>query len=346
MRTFYIWEPDPNGHRMVYANLILERALELGASAKIIMPSQSVSNPQVKMHVGRQDLIANCADLRHARQISAHEDARLIIPSGDHNLTQLARPRAGERVTVLVMDDPAWYPPAPRKRAKAALIRVLRTRRQIRVLRLSPNAPIRALPSDRAPDPVLITNYRGYASDASELRAHLQMSPDIRWIGVVGGLSINKNPLLVAMAAASASEKNGNVGLALLGPVPPESRDLLKEIKELAVRAGLPLVLDNRRLSNDEMNTAVAAVDAVVCAYSTSAPNSTTAKAFYLGTRVVGAGPEAFLRNGCRFWTSTAAGMSAHAVQMALEEALGMPTPEPQNAPDPREFADRLLGFA
>jgi len=172
------------------------------------------------------------------------------------------------------------------------------------------------------------------------------MSPGCTWLGVVGGISGHKNPSLVIRTAALLAESGLSVGIALFGPIAPRIVSSVLAELDSAERSGVCISLHNRRFTNEELGAAIASLDVLVCAYDTDAPNSTSAKAYHLGTKVVGAGSPTFLTNGQKFWTSTTVELTVEGVGNAVREAISAPSRVAQTPPPPTEFADRMLGIA
>lgn len=342
-----IWEPDVSGHRLVYCAALLRRASELAIDARLLLPASASHDPQIGMHLAEfGDRTRDCHSLSAALNIAVQRKAPLIVPSGDDKLLYFLRHRIRVPITILIMNDPAWRPNrlSPKHVTKDIVLRTLASRSKVRLLHLCSNAPLSSVAATSVPDPVFVHSPPHVIEEgASALREEARMDDAVVWVGLVGGILAYKHPLEVAYAVR---QLGGNVGFAALGPQPANiQRILSKALGELR-ESGVPVAVVNRRLSNEEVNCAVASLDVLVCAYDTHAPNSTAAKSHYLGTRVVGAGSRSFVNNGRRFWTTTAPCISAESLADAISVALSHEAPALSAPPTWTEFADRMIGIA
>ncbi len=102
--------------------------------------------------------------------------------------------------------------------------------------------------------------------------------------------------------------------------------------------------MDDRLLTNDEINVVVAAADTVIMAYSTHSPNSTLGKAYVLGTSIVAAGSRSihrFVRNvGFDLVSPLEVNAIAENLTLAMDRAA---PPRHPGALSAIEFADQLL---
>jgi len=350
-----IWEPDPDGHRMVYVRILLDRCRVLGHSALLLTSLAAAHDSQTALHLPADVEVSPCDVRTPSESVKAavhHGASLLVIPSGDDKLLGLLLSRLPVPTTTLMMARPEWTRSGPfsrargRRAAKTLVVRMLGLKRNVRILSLAPSAPLERLGQMEVADPVLINRpVHWYHAHRSDFRAARSMASEMTWIGLVGGVSDHKNPQLVMRAVLRAGEHTSQrLGFAILGPISPNVASQVRDMAEILRAARIPVIIDATRRSNETINEDVAALDILVCAYSSHSPNSTTAKAHYLGTKVVGAGSAEFLSNGNAFWTAVSSSLTPSDLSNALYVACSESPPRPSSPPPQEEFADRLLG--
>lgn len=351
--NFILWEPNANGHRLMYVRLLFEEIRRRQARGRLATTRAVVDDHQFKLHLAdtvKPSEILVVGTLAQALEEASRTNSTLIVPEGDNKILPLLRSRTSQDIAILVMSNPRWQPRGllrPRQLLKELSTSCLSLRSNFRVYRLSPNGPLDQIQKNCVPDPVILAEgVEEIVTRRRAARAERQMSDDRIWVGVVGGISLHKNPLLVSEAIRIAQERSGRAfGFCLFGVAGSDAVDAIEASIRAASEGGLQVARLLQRRSNGELNLDILSLDVLVCAYSTHAPNSTTAKAHYLGTRVVGAGSEQFLTNGKQFWSATAKGLDRGQLADAILRSLEITPPEPCAPPPAREFASRLLGF-
>ena len=143
---------------------------------------------------------------------------------------------------------------------------------------------------------------------------------------------------------SSAKSRNRPVGLAFIGPLTPEYKKLLPYMHVQAREGNIELRVLDRLLSNEEMNAAIVALDCVVMAYSTHAPNSTLGKAAALGVRLVGAGSSSIQSFVREMGYSSVCALNPSDLSASLLVALRSVPPEARTDLGSHEFCRILVG--
>lgn len=342
--------PDTGGHRLYYVRLLAEAAL--GKGYEVLLAATLDDKFQEFATVHLDHIAARLTLIDHSTfsvatisQLAAAQDADLVVhPDGDKLLMELLRAWTIEpavRWNLLVMrpqGQPSRFPGLVRlKSLLKSMIRLAANRH--------PNVEIYTLGSAgqhsrtrrAVPDPVTL-----FSSDSSvdSLRGDLESSGRRYWFAVVGALDERKNIPLIAHALAPLG---ASVGLVLAGRISPL---ILPEVDRAIVNAtaaGVAVRRMDRLLSDEELDTTVAAADCVVLAHSNEGPSGIFGKALAAGTRVVAAGART-LRADCReaggsaTWTP----LRVESLTAACFEASGLPRPSP-NHPSHSEFTEILL---
>lgn len=353
-----ISERDPGGHRLVYVKLLARDALASGIEVTLALTDEVLNDVRFALHLA--ELHNSVRIVRLEEQASLHNTQRLaqevgasfaVVPDGlPYGLDMLTgrRLRKGPRLRLVIMNDPRW------SMANRSGLR-LRERWKMLFFKLAELRPSQDLYWLRAPgyysskekyvtDPIVLDgSIEQIRHDAKELRRELDMSPDTFWFGIVGSLEKRKNiPMLLEAAVHVVSQTTQPVGIALLGPwfsdsVPPET-DIT-----LAATSGIRIVRRHQHMTNYELNVAISALDCVVLPYSTSAPNSTMAKASSLGIRVAAAGPPSFCRFAEEITGRPGVPLQADCLGRELLRALKSPSPSVRRAPTTSGFSSPLL---
>lgn len=347
-----VLETSLSGHRPVYVREIVAEAVRREIAVVLATTHEVLDDPGFTDHFG--PLAESIALATVAGGISASGLQRLAADSGcdlvivpdalKYGLPLLfGVTRKYPMLRILIMNDPRWHAghrPLASLVAGAKLLGLLASaaRPGVELLWLRPQG---TKPSRRVViDPLLLeASIEEVEIEASRMRAVLQMDPSVFWFGVVGVLDSRKNiPMVAEALELIASESTQKVGLALLGPWASESAR--QSAERCLSDPAFPLVQRDRPMTNHEMNVAVAALDCVVMAYSTNAPNSTTAKAAALGVRVAAAGSQTF-RRFARVLTGSE-GATLEVEGLALEMRASMR----RDAPPARELtgAEGLTG--
>ncbi|WP_392544710.1 hypothetical protein [Oryzobacter telluris] len=276
--------------------------------------------------------------LRNIVAVSAENQSDVVvIPNGDVFVTDVAREGwAGRGVLrLLVMRDPRWERPASlirrlRLRTKSALIRVAASRGAEVVWLRQPGY---SGPEVHVNDPVIIDgDVAGVVTRGHALRQALSMGTETFWFGMTGAISPHKNLDLVLHALAAVQRRGPDrpFGFALIGPLSESLGQREDEI--IAALDALPFPTRRRSgvMTNEEMNAAVAAVDCVIMAYSTSSPNSTLGKAVALGTLVAAAGDGSIATFVSDLGMGPTAALTVDGLAALLAERLTSSKPHPR----------------
>ncbi|GAA4415496.1 hypothetical protein GCM10023169_01850 [Georgenia halophila] len=166
------------------------------------------------------------------------------------------------------------------------------------------------------------------------------------WLGVFGAISRRKNVVEVVDAMVRAAGPN-DAALLLAGQVSIDYADEVMHAIRRARSRGYTVVLENRFLSNSELDGAIQMVDIVVAAYSNDASSGIFGKAVALGTLVVAAETETLVEAtrslGDRVMHT---GLTPEALTDALREAIGIAMSRerrPLELAGPEEFVSALL---
>jgi hypothetical protein len=336
VRTFLIVESGFTGHLLVFVRVLAMAALQNGSRVTLALRPAALSSDEFDLHLGELSGLVDVVTWEGALTVpvlaslarkAAASD--IVVPHADPSVGRLLAGSLTLRefaVHLLIMRDPRWEIPAPLPRraknaVKLAVITVLEKLPGVRVVWLREPGYVRRENHHAAIDPFIADGTaQEIAAAARDIRSSLQSTAPVFWVGVTGAISRHKNiPLIVdAVCAAKERQPELQLGLAFIGPIGSDLGMELDEIVDRCASALVPLYVDDRKLSNFEMNGVVGALDAVVMAYSTHSPNSTLGKAWVLGTRVIAAGP----RSIRRFVRSIGAGFESALTVTGLAKSL------------------------
>ena len=359
---YTIVEPRSSGHLLVYVRLLCTRAWELGHEVIVATSPEARASAEWSQHLA--DLPPTAVRLfrfdprrfmAEAISIARSTGAdTLVVPHGDELIAQigarLIRPRLPCPMHLLIMRDPMWEEaarPATRARArlKALLIRRAQRVANVHCVWLRPANAAAAAGKRIANDPYIgTTDIAQVKRRATGLRERLGMTSDVVWFLVTGAVTDRKNLPLILRALAVATRARNDIGFAVIGPLLTSAPVDEQYIRARCAASAIACVVSNTLLSNDEVNDAIAAADVVLMAYSTTAPNSTLAKAAVLGTKLVAAGPPTVQE----FARSLGAVASVDLSEAVLADAILRGAAAPVPAPRPSlgssaRFADQLL---
>lgn len=357
-RVVLIVELDPAGHRLVYVRLLVEAALARGDSVSLATTARVLGDDLFALHLGecRHDiqvhLVHDHPSLKSLQILGAGLGASLVLVP---NALQFGkRLLSGGRLPspplrLLVMNDPRWQLEGATglhllPSAKIFFFWLASKRRGQTLYWLKPPAEdMGALSGQSVCDPVLVeSDTQSVCESASSFRHLQRMSSDVFWFGVVGVISDWKNPEMVVTAIAAASNRTGRrLGIAFIGPW--RASMTVDTVRTAMNESGVACVIDNRDLTNSEMNAAVASLDCVVLAYSTFAPNSTAGKAAVLGVPVVAAGPPSFRRFAHEITGTPGIPLDVESVTVAIIAATSGVRPAPRRGLGTAAFTEPLL---
>lgn len=337
-------EPRHSGHLLLYVRLIAESALARGEQVSLALGPGVTTSAEYAHHLATLDLpiyeiecpieIPACAAI--AGEIGA---TTVVVPHADEVLASAAigKWKVKTWLVLLVTRDPRWEFPAPLHRVAKNVVKLFAAdfaslRPQVSVVWLKQIGYSGANP--HVPDPYVADgSLPEIQAAAATMRGSLGMSADTFWFVITGAITDRKHVPMV-MDALSAigtdNEHKRSLGLALIGPLRVSDPELRDHLEGQARESGLRLIIDDRELSNFEMNAAVSAADAVVMAYSTHSPNSTMVKAYAAGVRLVVAGPRSVRRFARELGFEHVSPLRPRNLRASLEAAIKAPQPTPR----------------
>lgn len=357
-----IVEPRERGHLLVYVRLIALRALERGLDVTVALAPGASASREYRTHLSGLAESVRFVDSpvvltpRSLNRLTRNVSTDLmVVPHGDELAARLGGLVGGRLETptrILIMRDPKWdrqpgkRPPA-RNLVKSVLLQLGSRRKNAQVVWLRGPAHEPGRNERYALDPFISdSSVDEICERAESLRLRMTTDADVFWFGVTGAVSTRKNLGLVVESLLLLHARRPDVllGLAVVGPIDAQVLGVFEKSKIALASQGIATYFENRLLANEEMNDVVAAVDAVVMAYSTNAPNSTLGKAYVLGTKIVSAGSAVFREHAQHLGGSVAA-LDAHDLSVAMEASVRQPSrlvrPGVLSSDD---FADKVMG--
>ncbi|MGN7190385.1 hypothetical protein [Curtobacterium sp. MCBA15_004] len=349
-----IVEQNSTGHRLFYARLLAQAALDRGAAVILLLHSDGDSRAEA-VHLapllGRVDVLREPRmGLTEVSALSIRVRAtRTVVPDGDRFALELARRRSWAgfgRISLLIMREHAQ--PRGDGGAARAIARVksgVRTLAFRRVNGMS-GVDLRVLKSAGwsgesrfapAVDPVRVSTQ---ASQVAEFRGAHGLRQDRYWFAVLGAISGRKN---LDVILGGLQQVEAPWSLLVAGIIDTDvSNDVRTGLRQLE-KTGSAVVID-RLLSDEELDAAVGAADCVVLAHSNEGPSGLLGKAAAVGTRVVAAGAISLQRDlaalqGLGEWTDLSVGSLGH----SLSRATTLPAPVPVLRTGSDGFTDALL---
>ncbi len=326
---FAIWEPLHSGHHLFYVRCLLEGIVELGGEGWWVHSGTPETSRACKSQLGeilthpRAHSItwSGPTDPKHLKRLASRLGADgLILPDGDVHLPGLLRDcmNRGVPTTALVTRDPllGLRSGQPRARMVGKAILCLATNhlaRNTKVIILGspyfdPAAKIRRFGlGPTVVDPVLVEEDPEFSAAVDR-----RIQRDARvWLGVAGYIDPRKHIELALEAILASGARR--FGLLVAGDWDPDYRKALTPLIRRVRTAGGSVEMIERHLSNAEMTTAIALMDAALILYDTPNPPSTLGKALSVGTLAIVAGPKAL--------RAYARAFPGHAVDGPLEAA-------------------------
>ncbi|NMO90437.1 glycosyltransferase [Actinomycetospora sp. TBRC 11914] len=300
------------GHRLRYVRLLL--AAVPPARRVLLVPRSVRGSAEFAEHLA--DVEADVVELPESRRpamalalaTAAARGARLVVPDGDKNVAPLllALARSGFRrapVSLLLMRTalPGGPEPATAGMAlKPALAGVLARVPGARVRFLTDAFGVvvrrRGFPGiepvrDPVEPPAAALEREGNPRAGRATGSSPRESGEPFRVGVFGVVSARKNVpvLLAALAGARDDDAAAGAHLVVGGRCEPDVREFLGSSPDAAVlTAAGRLHVDDRLLTEDEFDTAVAGVDAVAVLHDNDAPSGVVAEAAARGVPVLG----------------------------------------------------------
>ena len=297
-----IVEPNPNGHRLTYVSLLVDRCISQGREVRVMTSPAAIGSAQWAVHLGEKSVqvITKPLDnftLDGIARVAAQTDASLtIVPDGDGFLIPALRKgwEAPGTLSMLVMraDEQAKKPWLRHTQgiAKKMLVLAVGFRSNVRVCALrSPLVKRRGF-IRWAADPV---NLSATPERVREMRNRLEGYGKHYWIGVFGSITPRKNLPLIIQAILDQPD----VGLVIGGSIDPDvSAAIAPLLDEFSAAGGRVLKLPGT-LTEVEFDSAISAVDCIVVAHTNEGPSGIVLKAVAAGRRLILAGAKSLKRD-------------------------------------------------
>lgn len=348
-----ILEKNPTGHRLYYARILANGAATAGHRVTLVLSSGAAQSPELSIHLsGLDERVERVYNLDFTYggvvELSHRLDATLtVISDGDSMAVDVGRRArwSGQGVlSVLVMRESAQPTRVPglmrvKTHLKQALLRRARSVPGVRVTVLKGALWRGKSKFAVARDPVTLETTPDLVQS---VRSRWGLSDDIYWFGVLGAISERKNLALIA-DALTALNKPG-MGLLVAGTCDPCTMRGAYESLESLRQTGVPVVIVDRLLEDWELDSAVAAIDAVVLAHSNEGPSGLFGKAVAAGTRIVAAGARSLKKDAAgistlAIWSPLKIAPLSACLKQTLLESPGVGQPDL----GPEEFVRALL---
>jgi glycosyltransferase involved in cell wall biosynthesis len=132
--------------------------------------------------------------------------------------------------------------------------------------------------------------------DQREIRGSWGLSPDRRWYAVLGVISERKNLPLVLESLLRLGDAP-HTGLLLGGQIDEDVLRASAASIDLLRQSGVKVIIENRLLSEVELDSVVAISHAVVLAHSNEGPSGLLAKSAAAGTFILASGSRSLRRD-------------------------------------------------
>ena len=352
-----IVESNADGHRLSYVADLARCALDRGYRVTLVVP---VGAPQIQVHLG--DLATRCEVVPHdgrqslsglSRQLSSD---LLVIPDGDRVAVSLGLRPIGRRawtgrgvIRILLMRwghgqrDPSVISRGRQLIKRAAVRRALRYDGVELIALASATGAGTTEGFSLAPDPVRIS---ADAQMSEGLRVQWGATDSRPVIAIVGAIDRRKN-LPIVLDALSMSNRM-DIVLVIAGRVDSSVLDEITPKVEALRASGYGLIVHNRTLSDQELDSTIVAADYVVLAHSNEGPSGILGKAMAVGTGIIAAGADSLKRDVDRLgrnldtWCALSPGSLA-----AVLNGVGVHDHSARICgPGSDEFAAAVLGFS
>lgn len=357
-----IAERNPSGHRLLYLRLLIQGCGALHCRPVLIVRPEVTESSEFSKHLrdleGEFDLISYSSEwsLRQLQMVASQSGARLLVlPDGNLYALEAALhpgPKLNFVTRLLVMRDPRWEFEGPRvpplrSLAKERVLRLAEKRAGVELFWLREPGAVSEL-EKHANDPVILDGTPAeLAAEGDALRRRLGMSRQVFWYGLTGVLSDAKIslPLMEGIRIASLLA-DAPIGLALIGPVVRHSKWPTSGILS-ALPDSVPVVIDDRLLSNREVGAAICSLDCVIAAYSKNiyGPSSIVGKAVALGVKSVTAASPSTRRMSDQMTGMKNVPLTAHALGIALDRARNCSGPPKRLDVGHEQFVSALLAI-
>ncbi|WP_148040145.1 glycosyltransferase family protein [Cryobacterium tepidiphilum] len=343
--SLLIAENDVRGHRLYYVQILANAALKRGSDVTIALRADQARLPEIELHLGKVmsgvtmlylDAINLDVLVEKSRELGS---SLTVVPDGDgyvRSLVRQGRWRGSGSFSLLIMREGATRTSSRLSRTlvswvKHGLYFYLHQMRRVNVVILRSALWHGNSYFSIAKDPVTL---KTSPAAASTIRSEWGLDDRRYWFAVLGAVTSRKNVALVAEALLSVRSKQ--IGLLIAGKCDRSVRDAEELLQKLR-SAGCTVIVQDRLLSDEDLDTAVAIVDCLVLAHSNEGPSGLFGKAAAAGTRVVCAGAKSLRRD------TKAAGEMASWSELR-SDVLGKHLEHAAYAPRPHAVAE--TGFA
>ncbi len=363
MGCLVLVEPNPGGHRFQYVRHLVRAEPD----SVVLTSTGATSTPEFGSYLGGEnvealerysmpepptrELVSVVADLARERDVDT-----VVVMDADQALKRwwLEAPRAFRglphkpRVIFLLTRYPARLTFADRlgwlhRVSKASLSELAQARgslaRTVSLAGRDDTAPGRLV--HRVQDPAIC---EASAADRPALRDKLDLPADDILVGILGTISDRKNVPMVATAVAAVG---GNVRLLIAGQLEPFVADWLAEQPPAMLAR---LIVRDEYLSNELLDSYVAASDIVSIAQDNNGPSGIMGKALTAGVPVLTAGSLVREREllaagpGTGQATELTADSTADGIRALIAERDSFRPADRTLLATPEAFAARVLG--
>lgn len=352
-KRILVVEPNHSGHRLFYVRLIVQQALEGGCHVIVATRPEAKLSAEWELHLQR---VASQVDFIEFAESSSKAVSKLaeevsadhvVVPDGDALIADIGRRRkwqAHASVSALLMREqgqPSRMPGVTRFKTtiKRLLMFSAAHVRGVRVHVLKSSLWSGTMTAREVRDPVVLADQIDAIHRAAK---SWELDPERYWFGVVGAVTPRKN--VHAIAAALQMPMSKPVGLVIAGSCDPVVSGQLGNLADELRRSGVAVRVENRLLSDVELDSVIAAVDCVVLAHSNEGSSGIMGKAAVLGTRVAAAGARS-LEADCRVLPDLAswAPLSEPEFPSLLASCVGRSRPFPFTHLSSPVFGESLL---
>lgn len=345
------------GHRLKYVEILTAYAVAHEMTVTLVLGPGAVESREYLTYLADlsnevEALTLPDASLRNLIKASRVSSAdQTLVPDGDALAVRLGLRgawRGHGELTLLIMRDPhrgtgVGLVLGLKAKLKAALIDRAARRPEVRVLYLDSALMVAtAAGGNRVSDPITVAS-----TDATStaLRTDWGLDADRYWFAVVGAITARKNIPMIADALARVTHPE-RAGLLVAGLVEPDVRRDLETIAQGERSPGVHMVVVDRLLTDEELDSAISATDCVVVAHSNEGPSGILGKAACLGARVVAAGARNLERDvrvlgsaGC--WVP----LEVSELSRAFAHAMDSPRPASSIAASTEDFTGQFFEY-
>lgn len=346
-------EPSSSGHRLSYVGLLARRALKKGHAVHVSLPEGSSGSPEFDTHLaGIADFIQLSSfekfDLELLNRLSRDLGIdRTVVTDGDSLALPLARRggwRGHGRLSLLIMRESvqsqkSWIHSIVKTVAKRIIVCGVSMMRNVDLAVLKSSTWTGRSTIRVALDPISLDCSK---LDVDLLREGWNLDRDHFWFAVLGAITERKNVPLLALSLKELSHPS--VGLLIAGKLHPTIEAEVLAATEQLRSVGIPVVVVNRMLADQELDAAVAGVDCVLLAHSNEGPSGLLGKAAAAATRVIASGAKSLRRDvqvlgNSAEWTR----LDQPSVVEAMRRAVNAPSVTQASAVSVNSFVHTLL---